>query len=124
MTARNGALAGQLLQELYSAALDAAGPDMQARLRTALAACFERGPSEPAYVAALQRIALADRGAAGSVAIPAAAAAAKASGGLQAGVLQVGHSFLNPLRAPLAFSACNREPNPSQVSGKPLTLRV
>ena len=90
MTARNSALAGQLLQALYSAALDAAGPDMQARLRTALAACFERAPSEPAYVAALQRIALADRGAAGSVAIPAVAAAAKASGGLQAGVLQVG----------------------------------
>ena len=90
MTARNSALAGQLLQALYGAALDAVGPGMQARLRSALAACFERSPCDPSYVAALQRIALADRGAAGSVAIPAAAAAAKASGGLQAGVLQVG----------------------------------
>jgi len=85
----NSALAGQLLQALFKAAMGAAGADMRARLRGALAACFERGPSNAGYVAALQRLALADRGGASTVAVPAAAAAAKASGGLQAGALQV-----------------------------------
>ncbi|KAK9832515.1 hypothetical protein WJX81_003666 [Elliptochloris bilobata] len=93
-TSRNSALAAQLLQALYTAALDVASADQQARLRAALAACFERGPSNPGYVAALQRLALADRGAAGIVTIPAAAAAAVASGGLQAGVLQVEEALL------------------------------
>jgi len=84
----NSTLAGQLLQALFKAAMGAAGADMRARLRGALA-CFERGPSEAGYVAALQRLALADRGGASTVPVPAAAAAAKASGGLQAGALQV-----------------------------------
>ena len=89
MTFSSSALAGQLLQTFYTAAKRVAGPDVQARMRGALAACFERGPTSVGYVAALQQLALADRGAAGSVTVHAAAAAAKASGGLQAGALQV-----------------------------------
>lgn len=94
MTFSSNALAGQLLQAFYTAAKRVAGPDVQARMRGALAACFERGPTDVGYVAALQQLALADRGAAGSVTVHAAAAAAKASGGLQAGALQVPKSAL------------------------------
>ena len=89
MTFGSSALAGQLLQAMYTTAVGTASPDTQAQMRSALAVCFERHPTDAGYVAALQQLALADRSAAGSVSVGAAAAAAKASGGLQAGALQV-----------------------------------
>jgi hypothetical protein len=56
----------------------------------ALAAAFERGPKQAPYVGALQRLALEDAGSAVDAAQ--AAEAARASGSLQAGALQVGLS--------------------------------
>ena len=64
-------------------------------IRDALAAAFERGPEQAPYVGALQRLALEDAGSA--VEASKAAEAARASGSLQAGALQVGAGSTPPV---------------------------
>ena len=84
-----------LLESLWRAVVaDAAGEangrhggGQLAELRDALADAFDGGPSRPLYVQTLQSFAVVDRG---SWVSPAAlAAAATASGSMQAGALQV-----------------------------------
>ena len=61
-------------------------------LRSALSQCFEQQPRQAGYVQCLQSLALADRG--GCVSVKLAAAAAQASGRLQAGALQIEEQML------------------------------
>lgn len=65
----------------------AAGHDNCFLWAQALALAFERRPRAAPYVGALQRLAIEDRG--GSVDAESVAEAARASGSLQAGALQV-----------------------------------
>jgi hypothetical protein len=74
------------VQALFKA-VRATAPQAIPGLRKALAVAFERQPRAGPYVRALQRLAIEDRG---CCIYPAeAAAAAHASGSLQAGALQV-----------------------------------
>lgn len=64
-----------------------AQPSALPPVRTALALCFGRQPRAAAYVGALQRLAIEDRG--GAVNAAEVASAAVQSGSLQSGALQV-----------------------------------
>lgn len=80
-------MAAQLTVQALFKAVKRAVPQAVAGLRNALAVAFERGPRAGPYVGALQRLAIEDRG--GAIAAAQAAEAARASGSLQAGALQV-----------------------------------
>ena len=71
-----------------------AQPSALPPVRAALALCFERQPRSAAYVGALQRLAIEDRG--GAVDAAEVASAAVQSGSLQSGALQV---LITALRA-------------------------
>ena len=86
LASRNTAAAQLTVQALFKASKRGL-PQQLPAFRKALAVCFERRPRASAYVGALQRLAVEDRG--GSVDATEAAAAAKESGSLQAGALQV-----------------------------------
>lgn len=68
-------------------AVKTARPTALPPVRSALALCFERRPRAAAYVGALQRLAIEDRG--GAVDAAEVAGAAVQSGSLQCGALQV-----------------------------------
>ena len=85
IAASNGA-AQLVIIELFRV-VRTAQPAALPPVRAALALCFEREPRATAYVGALQRLAIADRG--GAVEAAEVAAAAIQSGSLQCGALQV-----------------------------------
>ena len=86
MLASRDSLAAQLTVQALFKAVRTAAPGAVPGLRKALALAFERTPRSAAYVGALQRLAIEDRG--GSVDAATVAKAATASGSLQAGALQ------------------------------------
>ena len=85
IAASNGA-AQLVIVELFRV-VRTAQPAALPPVRAALALCFEREPRATAYVGALQRLAIADRG--GAVEAAEVATAAIQSGSLQCGALQV-----------------------------------
>ena len=85
--ASRDSLAAQLTVQALFKAVRTAAPGAVPGLRKALALAFERKPRSAAYVGALQRLAIEDRG--GTVDAGIVAEAATASGSLQAGALAV-----------------------------------
>ncbi len=79
--------AAQLLITALFKVVKTAQPSALPPVRDALALCFERQPRSAAYVGALQRLAIEDRG--GAVDPAEVASAAVQSGSLQSGTLQV-----------------------------------
>ena len=117
-----------VVQSLYRLAQDDARSGhakgaVTAGMREALAAAFERGPKRASYVGALQRLAL-EGGSGGGVDAQRAAEAARASGSLQAGALQVGGILCaKNHHTPLAAQdASTVSPFSGQESAEPLAL--
>lgn len=79
--------AAQLIITAMFKVVKTAQPSALPPVRAALALCFERQPRGAAYISALQRFAIEDRG--GAVDAAEVAAAAVHSGSLQSGALQV-----------------------------------
>ena len=94
--------AAQLLIPALFKVVKTAQPSALPPVRTALALCFERQPRSAAYVGALQRLAIEDRG--GAVDPAEVASAAVQSGSLQSGALQVLNTALTAHVKPPAGS--------------------